>query len=69
MQYSQENEDVAVPEYEKKALNDAPREKCNDIEVSIETSETFDGKHFPEINGSYDLADIITDRRTLLSLN
>ena len=69
MLYSQENKGVAVLECEKKALSDASREKYNDIEVPAETSETFDGGHFAEVNGSYDLADIITGRRTVSSLS
>ena len=44
-----------------------PREKCNETEFPAETSETFDGEYFAEVNGSYNLADIITGRRTVLS--
>ena len=40
------------------------RQKCNKTEVPAETSETFDGEHFAEVNGSYKLADIISGRRT-----
>ena len=40
MLYSQENEDVAVSECEKKVLSDKPREKCNETEVPAETSDT-----------------------------
>ena len=40
-------------------------EKCNDIEVPAETSEIFDGKHGAEVNGPYDLAHIITGRKTI----
>ena len=40
-------------------------EKCNDIEGRAETSEIFDGKYCAEVNGPYDLSDIITGRRTL----
>ena len=39
------------------------------IDVSTETSETFDDEHCAEANGSYDLADIITVWRTLSSLS
>lgn len=44
-------------------------EKCNDIEVPAETSEIFDGKHGAEVNGPYDLAHIITGRKTVSSLS
>ena len=44
----------------KEALCNAPGEKCNDIEVLAETSEIFDSEHCTEVNGSHDLADIIT---------
>lgn len=39
------------------------------IEVTNETSETFDGEDCAEANCSYDLADIFTVWRTLSSLN
>ena len=68
MLYSQEKEDVAVPKCEKKALSDVPREKCNETEVPAETSETFDDEHFAAVNGSHNLAAILTCRRTVLSL-
>ena len=58
---------MTVPECERKALSDVPREKCNETEVPAETSETFDGEYFAEVNGSYNLADIITGRKTVLS--
>ena len=45
------------------------RQKCNKTEVPAETSETFDGEHFAEVNGSYKLADIISGRRTGSSLS
>ena len=64
MLHSQENEDVAVPKCEKRDLSDVRRQKCNKTEVPAETSETFDGEHFAEVNGSYKLADIISGRRT-----
>ena len=67
--YSQKKEDVAVPECENKTLSDVPGEKCNDIEVPAKTSETFDGEHRAKVNGPYDLADIITARRNVLSLS
>ena len=69
MLHSQENEDAAVPEYEKKGLSDVRREKCNETEVPAETSETFHDEHFAEVNGSYKLADIISGRRTGSSLS
>ena len=58
----------------KKALSDKPREKCNEAEVPAETSETWwwtevFTHHFAEVNGSYNLADIITGRRTVSSLS
>ena len=43
--------------------------KCNDIEGLAETSETFDGEHCTDLNGPYDLADIITGRRTVSCLS
>ena len=46
-----------------------PGEKCNDIEVLAETSETFNGEHCAEVNGPYDLADIITGWRTVSILS
>ena len=46
-----------------------PGEKCNDIEVPAETSEIFDSEHCAEVNSPYDLAEIITGRRTVSSLN
>ena len=69
MLHSQENEDVSVSEFEKKALSDVTREKCNETEFPAETYETFDGEHFAEVNGSYNSADIITGRRTVSSLS
>ena len=69
MLYSQKNKGVAVPEYEKEALNDLPGEKCIDIEIPPETSETVNSKHCAEVNSPYDLADIITDQRTVSSLS
>ena len=59
MLHSYENESVAVLEHEKEALNDVPGEKCNEIEVPAETSEIFDGEHYVEVNGPYNLADIM----------
>ena len=44
-------------------------EKCTDIEVPAQTSETFDGEHCAEVKGPYDLADIITGRRTVSNLS
>lgn len=44
-------------------------EKCNDIEFPVKTSETFDGDYCAEVNGPYDLADIITSRRIVSSLS
>ena len=69
MLYSQKNKGVAVPEYEKEALNDLAGEKCIDIEIHAETSETVDSTHCAEVNSPYDLTDIITDRRTVSSLS
>ena len=66
MLHSQENEDAAVPEYEKKGLSDVRREKCNETEVP---AETFHDEHFAEVNGSYKLADIISGWRTGSSLS
>ena len=39
------------------------------IEVTTETSETFDGEYCAEENCSYDLADIFTVWRTLSRLS
>ena len=55
-----ENEGAVVPECEKEGLSDVPTEKCNNTEVPAETSG---------VNGLYDLADIITDRRAVSSIS
>ena len=44
-------------------------EKCIDIEIPAEASETIDSTHCAKVNSPYDLADIITDRRTVSSLS
>ena len=54
---------------EKEGLSDVPGEKWNGIKVPAETSETFDGEYCAEVNDSCDLADIITNRRAILSLS
>ena len=60
---------LLVFQCEKEDLSCVPGEKCNDTEVPAENCKTFDGEHFAEVNGSYDLADIITGRRTVSSLS
>ena len=69
MLYSQKNKGVAVPECEEEALGNVTGEKCNGLEVATKTSETFNGDYCAEVNGQYDLAEIITSKRIASSLS
>ena len=69
MLYSQKNKGVAVPECEEEALGNVTGEKCNGLEVATKTSETFNGDYCAEVNGQYDLAEIITRKRIASSLS
>ena len=69
MLYSQKNKGVAVPECEEEALGNVAGEKCSDLKVATKTSETFNGDYCAEVNGQYDLAEIITSKRIASSLS
>lgn len=60
---------MCFPECENKDLSNVPGKNWNDIEVPAETSKTFDGEYCAKVNDPYDLADIITNRRIVLSFS
>ena len=66
---SKENKIVAVPKCEREVLSDVLVKKFNTIQVPTATFETFNGEQCAEVNGPYDLADIITGWKAVFSLS
>ena len=67
MLYFKKKEIAAVPKCEKEVLSDVPLAKFNMIQVPTAASETFNGEQCAEVNGSYDLVDIITGWKAVFS--